>query len=83
MNTGSFTESSRRPTMATCFSAKSTRHPFPLEEEWFERLKPVTEKLRGIFGPAVAYMRLLVGPRPDDADPTEFVPTGLKIPPPN
>ena len=62
---------------------ESADPPFPLEEEWFARLKPVTEKLRDIFGAAVAYMPLLVGPLPDDADPTKFVFTGLTIPPQN
>ena len=54
----------------------------PFEAEWLARAKPVTEDLRSIFGSESEFFVLLsVGNLPDDADPTDYKPTGLKLPP--
>ena len=52
----------------------------PLESEWLERAKPVSQELRGIFGEASqCFIPLSVGSLPEGADVSNYVPTGLNL----
>ena len=56
-----------------------SNQPFPLDPAWFERLRPVTDSLRSVFGDAEHFIPLTVGPLPEGADPAEFIVTGLRL----
>jgi len=52
----------------------------PLEPEWLERARPISQELRSIFGEASqCFIPLSVGSLPDDADVSGLVPTGLNL----
>ena len=52
----------------------------PLDEEWLERAKPISQELRSIFGEASqCFIPLSVGSLPDDTDVSGLVPTGLNL----
>src|ERR1700756_417248 len=51
----------------------------PLESEWLERIKSVTPQQTGICKPSLFYLPLSVGPIPENADPAEYVRTGLRL----
>ena len=54
--------------------------PFEIRDEWLPRIKPTPAAVSDIVNRAEYYLKLFGGPKPDDADPGEFVPTGLKLP---
>jgi hypothetical protein len=52
----------------------------PLEPEWLERAKPISQELRNIFGEASqCFIPLSVGSLPEGADVSRLVPTGLNL----
>ena len=50
----------------------------PLDDEWLNRVRPVQPEQADIFKPSVFYLPLRVGPLPENADPEEYVFTGLQ-----
>lgn len=53
---------------------------FPIPDDTLDRVKPVLPEVRDILEGADYSIMLLVGPKPEDADPSEFKPTGLRLP---
>lgn len=53
---------------------------FPVPDDTLDRVKPVLPEVRDILEGADYSTMLLVGPMPDDADPSEFTHTGLRLP---
>jgi hypothetical protein len=53
---------------------------FQIPDDVLYRVKPVPDDLKDIFLDAEYYISLLIGPLPDDADPSEYIHTGLKWP---
>ena len=52
----------------------------PLEPEWLERAKPISDDLRSIFGDgSQCFIPLSVGSLPDGTDVSTFIPTGLNL----
>jgi hypothetical protein len=52
----------------------------PLEPEWLERAKPISQELRSIFGEASqCFIPLSVCSLPEGADVSSLVPTGLNL----
>ncbi|HIC80946.1 MAG TPA: hypothetical protein EYP07_08275 [Kiloniellaceae bacterium] len=55
--------------------------PLDVQAEWLERIKPVADAVKDILLDADLVLSLSVGAIPDDVDPSELLPTGLRIPP--
>ena len=51
--------------------------PFPIPKDAYGRIKPVSEKLRQVFGRAEYYVPLLMGPLPEGADLKRHTATGM------
>lgn len=57
----------------------ASEQPFKIQPEWLDRIKPVPADLRDIFKGADFFLPLSMGTLPEDADPSEYVDTGLKL----
>lgn len=53
---------------------------FSIPDDTLDRVKPVQPDVRGVLEEADYYTMLSLGPLPEDADPSEFTHTGLKLP---
>lgn len=53
---------------------------FPIPDDTLDRVKPVHPEARDVLEEADYYTVLSVGPIPEDADPSEFTHTGLRLP---
>jgi hypothetical protein len=53
---------------------------FQIPDEVLDRVKPVPDDFKDIFFDAEYYIGMSIGPLPDDADPGEYIDTGLKWP---
>ena len=53
---------------------------FPIPEGTSQRIKPVAEKMKQVFERAEYYVPLLIGPLPDNADLSHYIPTGMRWP---
>jgi hypothetical protein len=54
---------------------------FPIPDETLDRVKPVLPEVREILEDAEFCVTLSVGPLPEGADPSQYIPTGLRLPP--
>ena len=54
---------------------------FPIPDETLDRVKPVLPQVREILEDAEFCLTLTVGPLPEGADPSQFIHTGLRLPP--
>jgi hypothetical protein len=53
---------------------------FPIPDDTLDRVKQVQPEIRDVLEEADYWTMLLVGPIPEDADPSEFTHTGLRLP---
>ena len=53
---------------------------FPIPGDTLDRVKPVLPEVRAVLGEADFCTILRVGPLPEEADPSEFTHTGLRLP---
>lgn len=53
---------------------------FPIPDDTLDRVKPVQPEVRDVLEEADYCTMLSVGPIPEDADPSEFTHTGLRLP---
>jgi len=54
--------------------------PFQFPDDVLERIKPVPADVADIFLEAEFYISMSIGSLPDDADPNDYIDTGLKWP---
>jgi hypothetical protein len=57
-----------------------TGQAFHIQPEWLDRIKPTPADLSDILMNADFFLPLSVGPLPEDADPSDYINTGLKLP---
>lgn len=60
------------------FLDRGTDTDFPVPEDTYHRIKPVTPEQAQIVGDAEFLLILTAGPKPDDGE--EYTPTGLRLP---
>jgi len=53
---------------------------FPIPDDTLDRVKPVQPEVRDVLEEADYCTMLSVGPMPEDANPSEFTHTGLRLP---
>jgi hypothetical protein len=53
---------------------------FEILDEWVPRIRTTPAAASEALDSADYYLKLFGGPKPNDEDPSEFVPTGLKWP---
>jgi hypothetical protein len=54
--------------------------PFQLPDDTLERIKPVPADIKDIVLEAEYYLTMSIGPLPEDANPNDYIETGLKWP---
>ena len=59
---------------------RSEQGPFVVSAAWLARVRPTTEETREILLGAEFYLPLSVGPLPPDADPADYLATGMRWP---
>jgi hypothetical protein len=62
------------------FDHSSKHKPFQLPDDVLHRVKPTPKEFKDILLDAEFYIIMSIGSLPDDADPSEYVQTGLKWP---
>jgi hypothetical protein len=58
----------------------STGQPFHIHSEWLDRTKPTPTELNDIVGYADSFLPLSLGALPVEADPSNYIHSGLKLP---
>ena len=53
---------------------------FQIPDDVLDRIKPVSDEVKDILLNAEYCISMLIGPLPDEADPGEYIQTGLKWP---
>lgn len=57
----------------------SAGQAFHIQPEWFDRIKATPAGLSNILMNADFFLPLSVGPLPEDADPSDYINSGLKL----
>lgn len=70
----------RRDGEALLLDHSESEQPFAVQLEWLDRIKPVPADLSEILMGADFFLLLSVGAMPEDADPRDYIHTGLKLP---
>lgn len=54
------------------------RTSLPLDQDYLERIEPVTSEIKDIMCGAEYMLKLFVGNLPEDADTSEYMPLGIR-----
>ena len=65
---------------ALLLNHSESEQPFVLQPEWLDRIKPTPADLSEILMDAEFFLPLSVGALPEDADPSDYLHAGLKLP---